>query len=102
MAITARPKTPGSTTLIDEAAIDKFIGSAPDAAIAKDIASSTKVYTGTFIGKQAQIQFALPPGLLTKVDEQAQKLSISRAVFMKQALTRAVEAKLEILKREEK
>lgn len=43
-------------------------------------------------GKQAQITFALPPELLDKVDNMANSLSISRAAFIKQALTRAVQA----------
>jgi predicted transcriptional regulator len=43
-------------------------------------------------GKQAQITFALPPELLDKVDHMAGSLSISRAAFIKQALTRAVKA----------
>jgi predicted transcriptional regulator len=44
------------------------------------------------VGKQAQITFALPPELLDKVDDMAEGLSISRAAFIKQALTRAVNA----------
>jgi len=34
----------------------------------------------------------MPPELLAKVDETARKLSLTRAVFMKLALTRAVDA----------
>ena len=91
MAITIRPKT---ATPSDQAAIDKFIGEAPDAAQARGVASSTKVFSGTLRGKQAPITFTLPPGLLAKVDEHAHKLSISRAAFIKQALSRALEAEL--------
>ena len=43
-------------------------------------------------GKQLQITFALPAELLVKVDAAADSLSISRAAFIKQALTRAVQA----------
>jgi hypothetical protein len=47
-------------------------------------------YPREMAGKQAQITFALPPELLDKVDHMAESLSISRAAFIKQALTRAV------------
>jgi len=43
-------------------------------------------------GRQRQVSFAMPPELLAKVDEAARKLSLTRAGFMKLALTRAVEA----------
>jgi hypothetical protein len=92
MAITARPKNTSPTTPGNQVAIEKFIGSAPDAAPAKEVASTTKVFSGTLRGKQVPITFTLPPELLTKVDEQAHKLSISRAAFIKQALTRAIVA----------
>jgi hypothetical protein len=41
---------------------------------------------------QVAITLTLPPELLAKVDEAADTLSISRAAFIKQALTRAVVA----------
>ena len=41
---------------------------------------------------QVAITLTLPPELLVKVDEAADTLSISRAAFIKQALTRAVVA----------
>lgn len=43
-------------------------------------------------GKQAQITLTLPPELLERVNQKAERLSISRAAFMKMAITRAVEA----------
>lgn len=43
-------------------------------------------------GKQAQITLTLPPELLARVNQKAERLSISRAAFMKMAITRAVEA----------
>lgn len=43
-------------------------------------------------GRQRQVSLALPPELLARVDEMARKLSLTRAGFMKLALTRAVEA----------
>jgi predicted transcriptional regulator len=46
-------------------------------------------------GHQAQITFALPLELLDKVDDMAEGLSISRAAFIKQALTRAVNAEMQ-------
>ena len=42
--------------------------------------------------KASALTFAMPPELLAKVDEVARKLSLTRAGFMKLALTRAVEA----------
>lgn len=47
---------------------------------------------GVMQGRQRQVSFAMPPELLAKVDETARKLSLTRAGFMKLALTRAVEA----------
>ena len=44
------------------------------------------------IGKQTAISLALPPDLLEKIDQMANSLSITRAGFIKQALTRAVNA----------
>ena len=41
---------------------------------------------------QVAITLTLPPELLIKVDEAADSLNISRAAFIKQALTRAVAA----------
>jgi hypothetical protein len=43
-------------------------------------------------GNQAQISFTLPTERLYKVNAAAVKLSISRAVFLKLAATRAIEA----------
>jgi hypothetical protein len=74
----------------NEAALSKFIDGAPDAASITAI--ETIAHPRKMAGKQAQITFALPPGLLDKVDELAHKFSISRAAFIKQALTRAVAA----------
>lgn len=43
-------------------------------------------------GRQAQITLTLPPELLERVNQRAERLSISRAAFMKMAITRAVES----------
>lgn len=64
---------------------EDFIKGAPDAE------KSAVVTKGVTLGKQSQISFAMPPELLAKVDEAARKLSISRAAFMKMAITRAVQ-----------
>lgn len=50
------------------------------------------VFNGVMRGNQAQISFTLPPELLNKVNATAEKLSISRAAFIKLAITRAIEA----------
>jgi hypothetical protein len=46
---------------------------------------------GVRVGKQAQISLAMPPGLLVKVDEAANALSLTRTGFIKMCLRRAVE-----------
>jgi hypothetical protein len=93
--ITRRP-TPAAAPAakpIDEAALAKFIAGAPDAAPAVTAAPiAAPSHPRKMAGKQAQITFALPPELLDKVDNMAGSLSISRAAFIKQALTRAVNA----------
>jgi hypothetical protein len=93
--ITRRPKIAAAPTTkpVDEAALAKFIGGAPDAAPAVATAPpAAPAHPRKMAGKQAQITFALPPDLLDKVDHMAESLSISRAAFIKQALTRAVNA----------
>lgn len=84
----AQPSTPAPKT--NEAALTAFIGGAPDGApAAKAEAPAT---LRKLIGKQTAITLALPPELLEKVDQKATSLSIARAAFIKQALTRAVNA----------
>lgn len=82
-------KRPAASTKpdVDQAAADRFIGGAPDAA---QSGAPAVAQTKTLRGKQVAINFALPPELLAKVDRAADELSISRAAFIKQALTRAV------------
>jgi len=93
--ITRRP-TPAAAPVakpVNEAALAKFIAGAPDAAPAVTAAPpAAAAHPRKMAGKQAQITFALPPELLDKVDNMANSLSISRAAFIKQALTRAVNA----------
>lgn len=93
--ITRRP-TPAAAPAakpVDEAALAKFIAGAPDAGAAVTAApAAAPAHPRKMAGKQAQITFALPPELLDKVDHMAGSLSISRAAFIKQALTRAVVA----------
>jgi hypothetical protein len=91
--ITRRP-TPTAApaaTPANEAALAKFIAGAPDAApAAADAPPATRTKRLKMKGHQAQITFALPIELLDKVDDLAVSLSISRAAFIKQALTKAV------------
>ena len=89
--ITRRP-TPTPAKQVDEEALAKFIAGAPDAAPAADAPPATRTKRLKMKGHQAQITFALPLELLDKVDDMAEGLSISRAAFIKQALTRAVNA----------
>ena len=90
MPITRRPASTTAKPAVDPAAAERFISGAPDAAPAAPAApaAASKVVRG----KQLQITFALPAELLMKVDAAADSLSISRAAFIKQALTRAVMA----------
>jgi hypothetical protein len=83
MAIIKRP----SSQAAPSAAAEAFIQGAPDAT-----AEAQPANQGVMLGKQRQVSFAMPPELLAKVDETARKLSLTRAGFMKLALTRAVEA----------
>ena len=75
MAIIKKPKQ----------SAEDFIKGAPDSD------KSAVVTKGITLGKQSQISFAMPPELLARLDETARKLSISRAAFMKMAITRAVQ-----------
>ena len=96
MTITKPPQKPvvkNPPKNIDAAALSKFIDGAPDAApTAVDAPPATRTKRLKMKGHQAQITFALPLELLDKVDDMAEGLSISRAAFIKQALTRAVNA----------
>jgi hypothetical protein len=85
--ITRRPHQPSTPTAkANEAALTAFIGGAPDAAPAVVNTAPTRKR----IGKQIGISLALPPDLLEKIDQMANGLSITRAGFIKQALSRAV------------
>lgn len=79
MGITRRPASISA---------EDFINSAPDSSATQSASATAKTYRLT--GKQVAISLALPPDLLSKVDEAARTLSISRAAFMKQAISRAV------------
>ena len=79
MGITRRPASQSA---------EDFINGAPDASATQSASATVKKHRLT--GKQVGISLALPPDLLSKVDEAARTLSISRAAFMKQAISRAV------------
>lgn len=64
--------------------VSSFIAGAPD---------GSKLTKGVRVGKQAQISLAMPPGLLAKVDEAANALSLTRAGYIKMCLSRAVESR---------
>lgn len=87
MAIVKRPMSAQPKTA------DDFIQGAPDAVPAANTApTAIPITKGVQQGKQAQISLAMPPELLAKVDAAAERLSISRAAFMKMAVTRAIDA----------
>jgi hypothetical protein len=87
MAIVKRPQPAKQNTQ----AVDDFIGGAPDSTTpAKAAAPAPK--SRVMKGRQAQITLTLPLELLEKANMMADQLSISRAGFMKMAISRAVEA----------
>lgn len=92
MPIVKRPPSTNAKPAMDPAAADRFIGGAPDAAPAAAPAPAAVARSNVVKGKQVQVSFALPADLLVKVDQTADSLSISRAAFIKQALSRAVMA----------
>ena len=87
MAIVKRPQTNNQNTK----SVDDFIGGAPDSVQAAKVAAPAHK-ARVMKGHQAQITLALPVDLLERANAMADKLSISRAAFMKQAITRAVDA----------
>ncbi len=86
MAIVKRP----DSNKQNSKSVDDFIGGAPDSvkpAAVEAPAPKARVMKG----QQAQITLALPVDLLERANAMADRLSISRAAFMKMAITRAVE-----------
>ena len=65
---------------------EMFIQAAPDAS------EKVLVTKGVMAGNQRQITVAMPPELLDRIDAAAKKLSITRASFIKMAVSRAIEA----------
>lgn len=96
MGIVKRPISPAQKAK----AFDDFINGAPDAVKAAPVAMATPAAaadapapkTRVMKGKQAQITLTIPVDLLERAHAMADHLSISRAAFMKMAITRAVEA----------
>jgi hypothetical protein len=96
MAITKPPKKQNAQATgvqeqqkgVDIAALERIVAGAPDASPAERAAVAKD--DRLMIGNQTRISLALPPELLNKVDAMAGSLSITRAGFIKQALTRAV------------
>lgn len=78
MAITKRPPKKSA---------EMFIQAAPDAG-----EKAPRVVKGVMAGNQRQITVAMPPELVDRIDAAAKKLSITRASFIKMAISRAVEA----------
>ena len=72
--------------------LDAFINGAPDAATAPQAAPSTPPKERRKVGKQVSVSLALPEDLLNRIDAAAQALSISRAAFIKMAVTRVISA----------
>ncbi len=81
MATVKRPQTKS---------VDVFIKGAPQLAAPAAVVADETIKR-VMLGKQAQISLAMPLELLARIDEQAARLSISRAAYIKQAVSRAVE-----------
>ncbi len=86
----AAPDAPQQPKGVDLAALERIVAGAPDASPAERAAAAKD--DRLMIGNQTRISLALPPELLDKVDAMADSLSISRAAFIKLAVTRAVNA----------
>lgn len=92
MSITKPPKkqsVPATSAAVDIAELERIVAGAPDASPAERAAASKQ--PRRLIGKQTAISLALPPDLLAKIDQMAGSLSITRASFIKQALSKAVQ-----------
>ncbi|KWE98276.1 hypothetical protein WL80_03630 [Burkholderia ubonensis] len=85
MAITKRPDARKA------AAIDQFIGGAPDAAAPE---SSSHVWPARAAGrrKKETISLGIDPALLARVDAAADRLGVSRAAAIAMAASRFVDA----------
>ncbi|KWI27904.1 hypothetical protein WM04_22790 [Burkholderia ubonensis] len=85
MAITKRPDARKA------AAIDQFIGGAPDAAAPE---SSGEVGPARAVGrrKKETISLGIDPALLARVDAAADRLGVSRAAAIAMAASRFVDA----------
>ncbi len=87
MSITKRPSNKS---------IENFINSAPDGVAARppapQVTKTGKPGRPAKAEKPVQISIALPAELLAGVDQAAAALNISRAAFIKHALSRAVVA----------
>lgn len=98
MAIVKRPPKPIPAQ--NTKSVDDFISGAPDAVASAPAVTATpaaQAETPTpksrvMKGNQAQITLTIPVDLLDRASAMADYLSISRAAFMKMAITRAVEA----------
>lgn len=80
MAINKRP-----AAAVASAAADAFIGQAPDAPAAA-VQGPSNAH-----GKQSQITLTLSPELLSRVDAEARRLSISRAGYIKMSLVKSLD-----------
>ena len=77
MSITKKPASKSA---------EMFIQAAPDAS------KSSPTVKGVMAGNQRQITIAMPPELVDRMDAAAKKLAITRASFIKMAISRAIEA----------
>lgn len=95
MAIVKRPLSSVENTK----SIEEFIRGAPDANTAApaavapaQVAEKPAPKARLMKGNQAQITLTIPVDLLERAGDMARQLSITRAAFMKLAISRAVEA----------
>jgi hypothetical protein len=93
MSITKPPtkKTHPSPNLAKQDQIATYINQAPDAQ-ASNTSPPLLTVSGIKTGKQLQVSIAMPPELLQRIEHRSKELSITRAAFIKMAVTKALEA----------
>ncbi len=81
--ITKRPssKEVAPAPTVTEIEAEKFIGGAPDSA---PMSTARK---GVQRGKREQISHTLPPDLLVKIDQRANRIGLTRAAFINFAIS---------------
>lgn|SRR5574343_1480416 len=93
MSITKPPSKSASPSafLSRQDQITSYINQAPDGK-ASEASPPPLTVSGIKTGKQLQVSIAMPPELLQRIEHRSKELSITRAAFIKMAVTKALEA----------